>query len=244
VIVVIVGCVISLSNGQAALIVVVVVHLRTLIVVTDTEGTLATETVGPEATKLNLSLRDGVVGVQEPGTKDRLGENVEHGVSNDLSVNVDLAGTVGNTPDNWVDGPEDESETTNGGEEVSDLATLASSRVAATDSELPDDDKVGSTGHGVPAPLLRSALVTESGEKTGEDHDNVGNNGDKNVTTLEASDKSEIKKEKRSGHTPVNVTGPVDLTVNIAVGVWDVLVGLGDSGVVVRDTVTGCLESR
>ena len=73
-------------------------RLRTLVILTNTDGTLAADTVGPEATKLNLSLGHALVGEEQPSTEDRLGEQVEDSVGNDLLVNGHLAGAIGNTP--------------------------------------------------------------------------------------------------------------------------------------------------
>lgn len=69
------------------------------VVLTDADSTIAAETVGPEAVELSVALTHVGVDNEEPGTEDGLGENVENGVDNDLSINADLAGTVGNTPD-------------------------------------------------------------------------------------------------------------------------------------------------
>ena len=74
-------------------------RLRTLVILTNTDGTLAADTVGPEATELDLSLGHALVGEEQPSTEDRLGEQVEDGVGNDLLVNSHLAGAIGNTPD-------------------------------------------------------------------------------------------------------------------------------------------------
>jgi hypothetical protein len=73
-------------------------HLSTLIILTNTDSTLAADTVGPETTKLNLSLGHALVGEEQPSTEDRLGEQVEDSVGNDLLVNGHLAGAIGNTP--------------------------------------------------------------------------------------------------------------------------------------------------
>jgi hypothetical protein len=73
-------------------------HLSTLIILTNTDSTLAADTVGPEATKLNLSLGHALVGEEQPSTEDRLGEQVKDGVGNDLLVDGHLAGAIGNTP--------------------------------------------------------------------------------------------------------------------------------------------------
>jgi len=74
-------------------------RLCTLVILTNTDSTLAADTVGPEATKLDLSLGHALVGEEQPGTEDGLGEQVKDGVGNDLLVNGHLAGAIGDTPD-------------------------------------------------------------------------------------------------------------------------------------------------
>ena len=119
---------------------------------------------------------------------------------------------------------------------------------------MPYNDEVGNASNGVPSPLLRSALATECGKKTGEDHDDIGDEGQNNVTTAEASEKGKIEEKERSGHGPVHVTCPVDyssyqhssnvprhlhptLAVNILGSVGNVVVGLA-----LLDVVVSCLE--
>ena len=73
--------------------------LRTLVVITDADGSLAAETVSPETTKVDLSLGNSSVGVQEPGTEDGLGEDVEDGIGDNFLVNIGNASTISDTPD-------------------------------------------------------------------------------------------------------------------------------------------------
>lgn len=51
--------------------------LRTLVIVTDADGALAAQALGPEAAELDVGLRHADVGEEEPGTEDGLGEDVE-----------------------------------------------------------------------------------------------------------------------------------------------------------------------
>ena len=44
-------------------------------------------------------LRHGVMSEEEPEAKDWLGENIKDGIGNDLSVHVDIARSISNTPD-------------------------------------------------------------------------------------------------------------------------------------------------
>jgi hypothetical protein len=69
------------------------------VLVTETESTLTVQTVGPEATNLNLGLAKLGVGEQQPGTEDGLSKNVKNGVGNDLAVDTNVAGTVSKAPD-------------------------------------------------------------------------------------------------------------------------------------------------
>lgn len=39
---------------------------------------------------------------QEPEAEDRLGENVEDGVGDDLAIDADVAGPIGDAPDTVV----------------------------------------------------------------------------------------------------------------------------------------------
>lgn len=41
----------------------------------------------------------GVMGKQKPEAEDGLGEDVKDGVGHDLSIDIDVAGAISNTPD-------------------------------------------------------------------------------------------------------------------------------------------------
>lgn len=73
--------------------------LRTLVIVANTEPALGAESVGPEASELDVSLGELGVGEEEPEAEDWLGEDVEHGVGDDLLVDAEDAASVGNSPD-------------------------------------------------------------------------------------------------------------------------------------------------
>lgn len=137
----------------------------------------------------------------------------------------------------WVDSPDDEGEATDGSEEVANLTTLGGSSGAAMDNELPDDNQVGNAGNGVPSPLLWSSLRAESSEETGQDHDQVSNDGNQDGSAVQTSKETKIQEEQRSGNGPVNVTCPIDLAVDVVLGVWDVLVRVADNNVVVANAV-------
>ena len=94
-------------------------YLCTLIVVTDAEGTFLTETVSPEALDgggasimleqcrswliRSYLLCHGVVSKEEPETKDWFSKHVKDGIGDNLGVDVNISGSVSNTPDAVID---------------------------------------------------------------------------------------------------------------------------------------------
>jgi hypothetical protein len=228
------------------------VHLST-IVLTDADGTLTAETVGPEAVELNIALAHVGVGNQEPGTEDSLGQDIKNSVDNDLSVHAGLASTVGNTPDtgkalvskqgresvnnlHGVGSPEDSGVGSDGDEEAAELVTLGAGVGTTVKTKVPEDEEEGNARDGVPAPLLGSLLSTESSEQTSQDHDDVGDDHHDHVSTGHASKETEIEEQERGGDGPVDVTGPVDLAVGGGEGVGNVVVLLALDNLLEGDT--------
>jgi hypothetical protein len=74
------------------------IHLSTVIV-TETESTLTVQAVGPETAKVDLGLAELSVGDDQPSTEDGLSKNIEDSVSDDLAIDTNTAGTVGEAPD-------------------------------------------------------------------------------------------------------------------------------------------------
>lgn len=52
----------------------------------------------PESAEFDVGLRHVQVGQEEPEAKDRLGEDVENSVCNDLAVDVDIARAIRDAP--------------------------------------------------------------------------------------------------------------------------------------------------
>jgi hypothetical protein len=65
----------------------------------------------------------------------------------------------------------------------------------------------------------------------------VGNAGDNYVSTRNPSELSEIKKQEWSGNGPVDIAGPVDLVVDLVLGVWYMFAGVGLVDLVVDDAM-------
>lgn len=135
-----------------------------------------------------------------------------------------------------VHSPEDQSETSDGTEEGGSLLVLVLNDTTAIDCKLVHDNQVGNAGHSVPSPL-GSTLDSEGSEKTGQDHDDISDNSDEDVSTTKTREKAKIEEQEWGGEAPIDVTGPVDLTVDSLEGVWEVLLGLLDDNLVVRDAV-------
>lgn len=73
-------------------------HLRSLVIITNTESTLLAKTMGPEAID---GVRAGhvVMGEEQPETEDGFGEDVENSIGDDFIVDVDVARSISDTPD-------------------------------------------------------------------------------------------------------------------------------------------------
>ena len=188
--------------------------LRTLVIITNTDCAILGHAVSPEAfngggagrlsaivvfTRKQASLPGhSIMGEEKPKSEDGLGEDIEDGVGNDLSIDVDVARPISNAPNTkqcqhaptnlrWqnlhgVNGPENKSEPSNGTEECSGLLILVLDNATAVIGKLVDNDQVCNASHCVPSPLGTS-LNSEGGEETGQDHDEVGNNSDEDVGT-------------------------------------------------------------
>lgn len=106
----------------------------------------------------------------------------------------------------------------------------------AVEGKLVDNDQVCNASNGVPSPLW-SLLNSEGSEETGQDHDDISDNGDEDIGTTEACKEAEIEEQEWGSDAPVYVTGPVNLTVDGLEGVGEVLLRLLDGNLVVRDTI-------
>ena len=89
--------------------------LRTLVIVTNANGTVLGHTVGPEAFNggrpskglarvsnngaQGYLLGHGIMGEEKPEAEDGLGQHIKDGVGNDFRINVNVARSIGNTPD-------------------------------------------------------------------------------------------------------------------------------------------------
>lgn len=188
-------------------------RLCTLVVITDADSAFARDTVSPEAAELDVSLGHVHVCEKKPEAKDGLSEDIQDSVGDDFTIDVNVARPIRDTPNtskyalvsndkevqerpvnsHWVGSPENKGEAGNGSKEATDLATLGSGHGATVDSQVPDNDEIGNTGDGIPAPLLRRILVTKGSKETSEDHDKIGNNSHGDIGTIEACNQRQVE---------------------------------------------------
>ena len=108
--------------------------------------------------------------------------------------------------------------------------------MASVDSELINNDKVSNNSNGVVSPF-GIHVIGQGSEETVQDHNEVSNDGNSDVGTAQASKQSKIQKQERGSNAPVNVTSPVNFTVDGLKGIWDVLLRFFDSDFIVVDAI-------
>lgn len=206
--------------------------LRTLVII-DADGTLVAQAMAPPA----IDHRGGIPAVreQQPEAKDGLGQDVEDGVGDDLAVDGPDARSFGQAPHDGVQGPEDQGVADQGGEELRGARILGAHGPTAGNGQLVDDDEVRQTRDGVPAPFLAGA-VAEGGEETGQNHGDVGGEGDEGVGAAETGQEGQVEQDERGGDGAVDVASPEDLSEDVLDRGGGVLVGFLDHDV--RETVS------
>jgi len=81
--------------------------------------------------------------------------------------------------------------------------------------------------------------VSECCEETQENHEDICDNGNEDVGSVQAGEEGQVEEEEWGGNAPVDVTGPEDLSVDVHGDIWGVLVdGLYD-GVREGVSITG-----
>ena len=134
-----------------------------------------------------------------------------------------------------IDGPEDQGEACDGNEKCSGFLILVLNNTTSVDGKLVDDDQISNASHGIPSPL-RAFIDGNSSEETSQHHDDVSDDSDEDVGTTESGEEGEVQKQEWGGQAPVNVTGPIDLAVDIGEGIREVLLGVLDGDDILRDT--------
>lgn len=174
---------------------------------------------------------------EQPSTKDWLGQDIKNSISNDLSINRPETSSITNSPNDWVQSPDDDGESSNSSEGFGCLAISGSNGLATWDGKLVDDDEESNAGESIVSPLL-SVITTIGGEETESNHEDVSDHSNDDVGTVQASEECKIEKKKWCSDCPVSVTSPEDLSVDVVGDIWGVLVLVVDSGVGVGVSVT------
>lgn len=159
------------------------------LVVVLSNGTVATSTItshtasgGDEPLREDVSVILTVsVDEEEHEGEAELGGDVKDTVGDDLGVDRDLVGSLGQSPDDGVSGPEDNGHQ---GEEPEESPGLASPVLGcgstASDQDVPNE-KESDTRDGVPSPLVPLTLVvgrsSDTGKETSDDHEDIGKDG-------------------------------------------------------------------
>ena len=107
------------------------------------------------------------------------------------------------------------------------------------EAKLVDDDQVGNASNGIPAPFW-SFLNRESSEETSQDHDDIGNDGHKDVGTRKTSQEAKIEEQEWGGETPVDIAGPVDFTVGDRLDVRAMGPRDGLNNLILANPITDC----
>jgi len=172
-----------------------------LLVIANSQVALTAKAIGPEAIK---GLNFATMCKEEPESENRLSKDVKNCISNDLSINRPLAGSIADTPDNWVQSPEDESEASNAGEELRSSIILGRDCTTAGDREDVHDDQIGNAAHCIVSPFLAVGF-TKGSKETGENHNHICDNSDKEIGAIHTREEAEIEEKERSSDTPVNL---------------------------------------
>lgn len=137
-----------------------------------------------------------------------------------------------------ISSPEDQRVAGNGDKESAKLRALIGCVRTTVEDKVPNNENVGDASNGVPSPLLWSSLRAERGKEAGQNHDQIGSDGHKDVGTGHASQKTKVEKKQRSGDCPVDITGPVDLTVNMLECIGNMIMLMADGNLVHGNTMS------
>ena len=93
------------------------------------------------------------------------------------------------------------------------------------------------TPNGGRTPLL-TAFIAIGGEQTGEDHDDIGDDGNEDIRPAQTGEEGQIEQQERGGDGPVDVADPEDLSVDMLDGVGRAfLLGVAEGDVSKRGAV-------
>ena len=144
------------------------------------------------------------VSPDEEGTEDRLGQEVKDAVEDGLRVWRDDVATLGNTPSDRVQDPEECSEGSAHQECALDILAEVPGVRARLPDQLVNDVDEGEVAESEVSPLVLGG--DECADKTGDDHNLINNDGPKDGGPWHASGEHEVGEKQRGGDDPVDVT--------------------------------------
>lgn len=147
---------------------------------------------------------------EQKESESRFGEDVEDTVEDGLRVGVNDVATLGQTPGNGVEEPEEDGEDTTLEEGRLDGSTQSIGVAATVDNKLVDDKEEGEHAKDPVTPLVRS--LGESTNETSHNHDLIGQNGNENGGPWDAGGEEKIREQQWCSDEPVNVPNVEDLT--------------------------------
>jgi len=198
--------------------------LRSLIIADADAALASSKALRPPSSHIDVCLGELPVCHEQPEAKDGLGEDIEDGVCDNLGINTRATGTIGNTPDDGINGPENQGESSQGSKELLDAVALGHGRPTSMQGNVPDDKDVGNARNSIPSPLLHGVLFAKGCEQATEDHDEISHNGHQGVCAINTREEAEIQQQERRGDAPVDVSRPEDLAAHLVVRVGNVLV--------------------
>lgn len=127
----------------------------------------------------DMKTEDGWVNVavteEEESTEDWLGKSIKNTVEDGLAVWGDDVASLGHTPCNWVDEPEEHGPDTAEDEGLADLWRDALSVEAGNPDDVPANSEESNHGEDEVSPLVGRS--DESTNETGDNHDLIEENG-------------------------------------------------------------------
>lgn len=158
------------------------------LLVIETNGSLRGKTVGPESIDGWAVL---AVGEDKPESKDGLGQNIEDSISDDLSVDGPVTGTLSDTPYNEVENPDDQGVSSNGSVELaSGRVSLGLDCSSTWDDELVGNDQESKDGVDDPSPLGGTLHGSKASHDGGECKCNMGEDDDQDIGSTDACEES------------------------------------------------------
>jgi len=158
--------------------------------------------------KAKTSRVNVLVAPQEESAENRLGQEVKYTVEYGLTVGRDDVSALGDTPSNWVQEPEEGSQTSAHEEAPLNIAAELPGVQSGFPSKVVDDVEERSTAKGKVCPLV--AVADEGTNKSSDDHDLINANDEKYSRPGHARGQQQIEQQERSCDEPVNVSSIED----------------------------------